>query len=223
MKCEESFAHRLYRNEEDSFYSIEVFKILTCLNCRLATVVLYSSIGLDEESEQSIDLEEIVERPYQRTVLYGPTKQFHPAIPHSIAEVAKQAEAVLEYSPRANFILCRAILEEVCNNFNIPIKNINSKGKSYFLNLHDRLLQLFEKERMPQDLQAIIQGIKDLGNEGAHSDHLTFVRQVKVQDAKQLFNLVNYVLEFLYVDRWRREEAKKTLNTLKNKLFSPEV
>lgn len=70
-------------------------------------------------------------------------------------------------------------------------------------------------------LSTIIQGIKDLGNEGTHSDHLTFASQVKVQDAENLLTLVNYVLERLYVDRSRQLEAVKALNMLKKKIMLP--
>ncbi|MGD1808894.1 DUF4145 domain-containing protein [Dapis sp. BLCC M126] len=70
------------------------------------------------------------------------------------------------------------VLEEICHYFKIPIEATNNKDKSYFVNLSDRLTQLFEQEQMSEDLREIIQGIRQLGNEGAHSEHLTFTKQV---------------------------------------------
>lgn len=220
MKCERVFSHHWYPDEESSCYTIEVFKILTCLTCRSATVILYTAGGIEEEDEQWADMNpnESQIRYYKRSVLYAPARQLHDSIPLSISEVIKQAESVLTRSPRASFILCRAVLEEICNDFKIPTESTNNKGKIYFIKLHDRLSQLFKQEQMPEELQAIISGIKDLGNEGAHSDHLAFVKQVKVQDAENLITLVNYVLERLYVDRYRQQEAAETLKELKSKV-----
>ncbi len=222
MKCENTFSHRWYDNEENSYYAIQIFKILTCLTCHSVTVLLYTAGGDEEDDEQYAQLNEPPIRSYNRAVLYAPAKQLHGAIPQSISEVVKQAEAVLAKSPRASFILCRAVLEEICNDFKIPTENINNKGKSYFIKLHDRLSHLFDQEQMPEELQAIIHGIKDLGNEGAHSAHLTFSKQVEVRDAENLLTLVNYVLERLYVDRYRQQEAAETLKALKCKIPSSE-
>ena len=99
---------------------------------------------------------------------------------------------------------------------------MNNKGKSHFVNLNERLTQLFEKEKMAEDLIAIIQGIRELGNEGTHSDHLTFVKQVKVEDADSLLTLVNYVTERLYVDKYRQREAEEVLSKLKGKILVSE-
>ena len=220
MKCERAFSHRWYDNEENSYYTIQVFKFLNCLTCRSVTVLLYIAGGIEEEDEQwaEMNLNEPQIRYYGRSVLYAPARQLHGSIPLSISEVVKQAEAVLANSPRASFILCRAVLEEICNDFKIPTESTNSKGKSYFIKLHDRLSKLFQQEQMSEELQTIINGIKDLGNEGAHSGHLPFAKQVKTQDAENLLTLVNYVLERLYVDRYRQQEAAETLKELKSKI-----
>ena len=103
--------------------------------------------------------------------------------------------------------------------FEIPTEQQNSKGKSHYIKLHDRLSLLFKQENLPEELQEIIQNIKDFGNEGAHSSHLKFSQQVKIEDAENCVMLVSYVLERLYVDRYRQEEAEKILKTLKNKVL----
>ena len=136
-----------------------------------------------------------------------------------LEEVLNQAESVVSNSPRASFILCRAVLEEICNDFEIPTEQQNNKGKNYFIKLHDRLSQLFEQEKLPEELQIIIKDIKDFGNEGAHSTHLKFSQQVEIEDAGNLIMLVKYVLERLYVDRYRQKEAKNILKTLKSKVL----
>lgn len=150
MKCERAFSHRWYDNEENSYYTIQVFKILTCLTCFSVTVLLYTAGGIDEEDKQWAEMNpnEPRIRCYRRSILYTPARQLHGSIPLSISEVVKQAEAILARSPRASFILCRAILEEICNDFKIPTKSTNSKVKSYFIKLHNRLSQLFKQEQI---------------------------------------------------------------------------
>lgn len=224
MICEKAFSHHLYDHGEDWIYTIQIFKILTCLTCHSVTVLLYSTVGFDQEDQQhwATKQNEPKIRNYKRTVIYAPPKQSHYSIPHPIVEIVNQAEAVFAKSPRASFILCRAVLEEICNDFKVPTESTNNKGKTYFINLNDRLSQLFEQEQMTEDLKTIIYGIKDLGNEGAHSSHVDFSKNVKIQDAEALLTLVNYVLERLYVDKYRQQESAKMLNDLKSKIESTE-
>lgn len=222
MRCENTFSHQ-NGNDECPYYTVEVFKIFTCSACNEATVIRYSTLRNENEDEfHKDDVEAVLYRSYTRRVLHTPKKQLHPAVPRSIAEITHQAESVLSNSPRASFILCRAVLEEICNDFKVPTEGVNNKGKSYFVNLHDRLTQLFEQEKLSEDLIAIIQGIRELGNEGAHSDHLTFAKQVKSQEADSLLTLVNYVIERLYVDKCRQQEAEEVLSQLKGKILSSE-
>lgn len=221
MECK-GFSKQIIGEGDGVFYTIQVFKILTCPACNLTTVLLYNAEGNEFEYAQSRDSGESTTHKYSRQILYGPKRQFHSAIPLPISDVVNQAQAVLANSPRASFILCRAVLEEVCNDFQIPSESTNDKGKRYFIALHNRLLELFKQENMPGDLQQIIQGIKDLGNEGAHAEHATFAEQVKFQEAENLLLLVNYVLERVYVDKIRQQEATETLTKLKERILSLE-
>lgn len=222
MKCETTFRHQS-SDDESPYYTIEIFEIFTCSACDNATLICYSASGDSDRDEiNGYDEQDELYRPYRRTVLHAPNKRLHHAIPQSIAEVVCQAQSVLSKSPRASFILCRAVIEEICNDFEIPAENLNSKGKIYFVSLNERLVQLFKKEKISEDLISIIQGIRELGNEGAHSDHLTFSQQVKIEDADSLFTLVNYVTKRLYVDKYRQQEAEEVLSNLKGKILKSE-
>jgi hypothetical protein len=219
MTCETDFRHRVDYGESDA-YCIEIFALYKCPACSHITIICYAAPGddnLDEFHQDNPDWE--IQRLYYRSVLHAPFKQLHPAIPHAIADVVNQSQAILFKSSRASFILCRAALEEICNDFKIPSTSLNSKGKKNFISLQDRLAQLFEQENMPADLVAIVQGIRELGNEGTHSAHLAFSRVVKPQDVEVLLDLVNYVIERLYVDKYRQEESIKKLSTLKEKIL----
>ncbi|MBW4451074.1 MAG: DUF4145 domain-containing protein [Spirirestis rafaelensis WJT71-NPBG6] len=223
MKCEAEHIHKSC--EDDNGHSIEVLKILICLTCNKLTVILYETWVSAYEEEmygyennpQQRDLHDLY-REYTKTVLLAPKINLDPCIPEPIAQIIYEAQLVLGKSARASFILCRAVLEEICNDFDIPSKNTNKKG---FIQLHDRLKLLVEKEKISDDLNQIIGGIKELGNEGAHSGHVIFSEKVQNKDAENLLELVNYIVERLYVDKYRQEEAKKGLAQLKNKILPP--
>lgn len=219
MKCETDFRNRVDYGESDA-YCIEIYSLYKCPACSEVTLIYYSSPGdenLDEAHQDNPEWE--LHREYKRSVVHAPFKQLHSAIPHAIADVVNQAQAVLFKSPRASFILCRAALEEICNDFEIPERAVSGKGKEHFINLQDRLSQLFKKEKMSDDLVAVVQGIREIGNEGAHAAHFTFSRKIKSQDAENLLDLIHYVAERLYVDKCRQEEAIERLNKLKGKIL----
>lgn len=93
------------------------YKILRCPSCSQILILRYVTGGNDFKDEHS-DINPYIE--YTRQVLYAPTKQRHYSIPAPIADVLAQAEKVVPTSPRAALILCRATLEEICRERNIP-------------------------------------------------------------------------------------------------------
>lgn len=211
---------------EDVWYTTEIFKILECPACENITIILYSKAGSFDEDDylssekdyrnlSSLELSPL----YNKKLLHTPKKQLDTAIPDSINEVIQQAKSVLDNSPRASFILCRAAMEEICNNYNIPFKYLNNQGKTCFINLKNRLIKLFGQEQIPQNLITLIEGIRELGNEGAHSDHLIFSDRVTNEDAKSLVDIVSYVMEMLYANKINQQKAEKNLALLTNKIL----
>lgn len=212
---------------EDIWYITEIFKILECPACENITIILYSKLGnIDEDTYLSSEkdyrgLSSLEFSPlYDTRLLHTPKKQLDTAIPDSINEVIQQAKSVVDNSPRASFILCRAAIEEICNNYNIPSEDINKQGKTCFIHLKNRLMKLFVQEQISQNLITLIEGIRELGNEGAHSDHLIFSSQVTNEDAKNLIDIVSYVVEMLYANKINQQKAEKNLALLTNKILS---
>jgi hypothetical protein len=144
--------------------TIEIFDIFTCPACHETTLIRYSTLGNEDVDDWQDDPERELYRDYDRAVLHAPSKSVHRAVPRSIADIKNQARSVLYKSPRASFILCRAVLEEVCDSFNIPSEGSTEKGKVYFIGLKERLIRLFKQEQMSSDLVDIMQGIRELGN-----------------------------------------------------------
>lgn len=207
MNCIATTSHS---QGDGDYYTDRTIKILMCSSCNFPTVLLYKVQGNEDEDEWEKYQRYPIEREWQCLTLYAPNRQVHQAVPTNISEVFNQAEAIRDSSPRASFILCRAVLEEICNDFGIPTKRT----------LEKRLKQLFEQEKIPEDLQDVIQGIRCLGNQGAHSTHETFTKYVKSQQADELLALVYFVIDKLYGDKARQQEATEKSNELKAR-FSP--
>ena len=214
-----TFSHDVFQYEND-YVSYKVFKTFICPRCESVTILLYTAeestdgYGESDQAKAEIDMN----RSYSRKNLYSPTKNLHYSVPQSIAEVTYQAEAVIASSPRASFILCRAVLEEICNDFKIPTTNTSKNGSVYFLKLSKRVSSLVIQENLPKDLETVIDGIRELGNEGAHSDHLNFTNKLGRDAPERILLLIKYVIEKLYIDKYRQEEALKILSELKNKI-----
>lgn len=217
MKCETDFRNRVDYGESDT-YCIEIYSLYKCPACNEVTLISYSSPGdknLDEAHQNDPEWE--LYRCYYRSILHAPSKQLHTAIPPAIADIVNQSRAILFKSPRASFILCRAALEEICDEFDIPKKKPNKRGGEDFISLKNRLSELFNQENIANDLVDIIEGIRELGNEGAHSTHLEFSRKIRSQDVEILLELVDYAVDRIYVDKHRRDEAEKKLNEIREK------
>ncbi|MGD1702063.1 DUF4145 domain-containing protein [Dapis sp. BLCC M229] len=218
MICEKDFSYSESDDSWPDFYVVYTYKLFSCPSCSKITIICYSETLCTEEDKQE-RYYRLERGDYGRKVIFMPPRKEHPAIPESIAEITYQAQLNLAASPRASFILCRAVLEEICHHFKIPVK---AEGKSYPASLAFRLNQLFEQEKMPEDLREIIQGVRQLGNEGAHSEHLTFTKQVNMEEADNLLKIVNYVIEKLFVDKYEQQKAEKVLEELKIKILKSE-
>jgi len=218
MHQQKSFSHEIH--SEEPYYTLEVFKILKCPACDSVSIILYSGLGWEDEDMEDSQRGEPLSHRYSRFILYGPKKRFHDSVPFTISEVVNQAQAVLVNSPRACFILCRAALEEICSDFDIPKEEVSKKGKTRFLSLEERLSKLLEKENRLIDLKPIMDGIKELGNKGAHEDQIILRKQIRNDESQLMLNLVNYLLERIYVDKAREQQANTNLDYLRKQVLS---
>lgn len=195
------------------------YKVLRCPSCEQILILRYVTGGNDITDDEAM-YEQHVLIEYRRQVLYSPAKQRHYSIPASIADVLAQAEKVVPISPRAALILCRATLEEICRKKEIPVSKTNSNGKVEYLNLKNRVNLLLEKERLSRDLRDIMHGIRDIGNEFAHGSQVFLADKVSQNEVEVLIGLVDYILNRLYVDKARTNDAVNNLSILKEKVLS---
>lgn len=79
---------------------------------------------------------------------------------------------------------------------------------------------LLEREKLSKDLREIMHGIRDIGNEFAHGSQVFLADKVSQDEVEVFIGLVDYVLNRLYVDKARSDEAVKDLNVLKEKILN---
>ncbi len=211
--CEGTYDTRDHDSEAPD-YAVSHYKVLRCPSCEQILILRYITGGFDTFDD---DLHNpYVE--YTRQVLYAPAKKRPYSIPSKIADIVAQAEKVVPTSPRAGFILCRAALEQICKEQAIPETKTNSKGEVEHLDLKKRLNLLLEKEKLSKDLREIMHGIREIGNIFAHDSQAYLPENISQDEVEVLIGLVDYVLNRLYVDKSRTQEAVNELKTLKEKL-----
>jgi hypothetical protein len=218
--CEGEYDTQIH-DYEPSFWTISYYKILRCPSCKQITILRYVTYGSDFDCNDYDGLagSEPPDVKYTEEILYVPPRKRHRAIPVAIADVVNEAEITAPHSPRAAFILCRAALEEICREHSIEETSINSKGKEFHLSLYTRLKILFERENLSSELQEIMNGIKELGNTGAHGSQISLADTISAGDVESLLDLLGFVLDRLYVDKARSVEAFEKLKDLKHKVL----
>ena len=193
------------------------YKVLLCPACEQILILRYVTTGNEINDEKTRQFPYV---EYTRQVLYSPTKPRHYSIPAPIADVLTQAEKVAPTSPRAALILCRAALEEICRAQGIPESKVNSKGTIEYLHLKKRVNLLLERERLSDDLREIMHGIRDIGNESTHGAQSSLSQKVSQDEVEVLIGLVDYILNRLYVDKARSDEAIRDLDILRKKILN---
>jgi len=206
---------------EADVYEISHYKILKCPSCGQVLIVRYVKIdgNIDDDFENNSPYTE-----YEREMLYAPGKQRHDSVPSMIADIVTQAERVVPVSPRAAFILCRATLEQICRERNIPDTRTNSKtGEIERLDLKTRLNLLLEREKLSKDIREIMHGIREIGNAFTHESQIFLTDKVPQEEVEVLIGLIDYILDRLYVDKALAQKAVTDLNILRNKVLGSKL
>lgn len=201
---------------DDFHFSRATYKVLRCKSCYQVTIKRYIYHGNEHYEEHGTEYDLLT---YDVEIITSPVKERDYAIPQEIADIANQAERIKFASPRAAFILCRAALEEICRERGIADTKTNSKGKQIFASLNERLNLLFQQLNLPVILQEIMHGIRDLGNEGAHSSQITFAANVSSEEVEVLLELLEYAIEKIYIEPARSATAAEKLNNLRAKII----
>lgn len=209
---------RVVENEYTDEFEIHVLKVIKCQQCKKSSVIKYVGFGREGIDDQDEWRNEPPGRIYYRKLLLTPKRIYDSSIPWQIIGILNEAYAVLASSPRACIGLCRSVLEEVCSDFDIPKHKEN--GKFHYLS--ERLKILASRVNQGVMLDEIIEGIKELGNESTHGQYEDLSRRLRHDDGESVLELVEYVLDRLYVAPELERKAKGKLDALSNKLLSTE-
>ncbi|MGB3495935.1 MAG: DUF4145 domain-containing protein [Elainellaceae cyanobacterium] len=225
MHCERHFENKYEISswDLDDFVNIvsEIVQVFLCTKCERLTVEYYkrsfpnltTHLGYLRQTKDDFNMKDAWEFYYSRTLL-APRKRYHISVPDSLQMLLNEASASLSRSPRASIILCRTILEEICYCFKIP----DNKGNRNFIGLKERLKTLVEQENLSEEkeLAQIINSVKYVGDKSAHREHSIFLENCNYDDAKIVLELVEYIIERIYIDKFKKKEAGQKLEKIKN-------
>ena len=174
--------HRHYSNRTiaDKEWDVNVYYI-TCNNekCKKMTVVAKSNN--DANKQWDIFPENVC-------------KQFPDYIPKQIRDDYEEASFIINNSPKAAATLLRRCLQGMIHDFwNIHGKNLNAE-----------ITML--KEKVPVSQWNAIDGLRKIGNIGAHMEHdVNLVIDIDHDEAIKMQKLIELLLEKWYVSRHEEE------------------
>ncbi len=121
-------------------------------------------------------------------------KHYPEYIPEPIRRDYEEANLILERSPKAAATLLRRCLQGMIHDF----WKINEK------NLNAEITQL--KEKVSPTLWQAIDGLRKIGNIGAHMEKdVNLIIDIEPDEAKKLLRLIEMLFEKWYVERHKEE------------------
>jgi hypothetical protein len=168
----------------------DIYSILGCPHCSQITIA---------RSYWNEDMESEGELTYH--ILYPSEEK----IPHGLTDKIKRgydaAAKVKTIDANAYAVLIRRLLEMVCED-----------RKAEGGDLYKKLADLARKNEIPSKLVDVAQGLRGLGNVGAHAE----LGDVTEKEVPILGSLINAILEYIYSAPYLAQLAKERLDELKS-------
>lgn len=190
--------YSIYYDQADCAYRYTLLKCPQCSEALLAQqndeLARYSSS--DEDVERWSNAERLYPKPEKR--------QLGVSVPDTIRTAFDEALACFETakSYTASAIMCRKVLEGVCDA-------ANAKGG----NLANRLKDLYDRGELDKRLYEWITELRLVGNEAAHDVEVTVTRE----DASDLLDFTEATAQYLYTFKHKFDEFKKRRATKRPK------
>ncbi|MCO6525512.1 DUF4145 domain-containing protein [Snodgrassella sp.] len=125
-------------------------------------------------------------------------------IPYVILEDYKEAKLILNLSPKASATLARRCLQSMIRDFH----GITGKRT-----LHQEIEAI--EDRIDPEMYKAIMALKSIGNIGAHPEHdINLIIDVSPEEACQLVNLIEMLIDDWYVTRERRQERVRAITAM---------
>lgn len=129
------------------------------------------------------------------------TKIFPDYIPQQISIDYNEACSIVELSPKASATLSRRCLQGMIRDF---------WGVSGKKNLFEEI-NAIENQISPQ-VKSVLNSVRKIGNIGAHMEKdINLIVDIEPGDAKQLINLIEYLIKEWYIDR---NDTNKMLDSI---------
>lgn len=168
-----------YRTEND--YSIEI-RMYKCPNCK-KTASFADYVG-SELPEKTIPIFPI-----------SNAKQFPEYIPTSIRNDYEEACAIVNLSPKASATLSRRCLQGMIRDFFQIAKN----------NLYEEIDAI--KPKIPTEQWAVLDGLRRIGNIGAHMEKdINLIIDIEPDEAQKLIKLIELLIQQWYIERHNQQQ-----------------
>jgi hypothetical protein len=167
----------------------DMYSVLLCPNCsQINIAVSHWHEGMEDENELSYH------------VIYPAKERLPIGLPADIKKGYEAALRVKSIDANSYAVLLRRVLELVCIDR-------NAQGKD----LYNKLDDLIKKNEIPANLAEVAQGLRDLGNVGAHA----VIGEITEKEIPILRALINAVLEYVYSAPFLALIAKETSDKIK--------
>lgn len=134
----------------------------------------------------------------QKTIPIFPVsiaKQFPPYIPESIRQDYEEACSIVNLSPKASATLARRCLQGMIRDFFQISKNT----------LYEEIDAI--KPKIPTEQWAVLDGLRRIGNIGAHMEKdINLIIDIEPDEAQKLIKLIELLLQQWYIERHNQEQ-----------------
>lgn len=161
-------------DEGDDHVGIEEWSFYMCPTCQAPTLVCWYWQQKGDEITSNVG----------RSIAYPENLFESKNVPKSIRNALVAAASTKSIDTAISLIAWRRVLELVC-------KDLNAQGRD----LYHKILDLSSKNILPPTLKEASDIIRDLGNQGAHSD----CEEQKYINLTSIESLVRYIIEYVYI------------------------
>lgn len=172
--------------EDEAMLTFQVDYVLTeCETCN--SILLYGRPEYDDEI-------------FLGHVLYPAQSNLSTSIPIEIRQVYAEAKMISKLAPNAFAVQIRRALEYLCDDKKISGRNLNEQVKN-----------MVEMGLVPPVLATMTNGLRILGNVGAHASSV----EVEAKDVVLIDDFFKAILEYIYVAPGKIEVLRKRLEEMK--------
>lgn len=132
-------------------------------------------------------------------------KQFPDYVPKAIREDYEEAYEILNLSPKSSATLARRCLQGMIHDFwNIHEKNLNAEITSL-------------KPLISPMQWKVLDGIRNLGNIGAHMEHdINKIIDIDPDESKKLLKVIEKLINDWYIDRYETDKLYEEVINISN-------